>query len=681
MNLHKSGLAVAGCLVLFFCLLLAGCGNGGAPNTVLPLVVANTSVPVAVVNKTYNFTLTATGGLGPYTWSIVSGTLPSGITMSSAGVISGTTTVTGDSSFTVQVTDAQKPVAAVATGALKLTSNLPLAFKTTSLKLAAVNVPYQFAIQATGGAAPYGWKLLSGTLPTGLNFDTTYGVIYGTATVEGDFPLTIQVTDSESPAVTLQQDFTLTVGGQAARLSGNYTFLFRGFLNGKLQLQAGSFFSDGAGNITSGITDIVNTTSVQSGVAVAGTYTIDDQGHGTMTLNFGPGGANGTGSYQLVNSLAGYWSFMQNGDGQTTQYGSGIFQSQNTVPTDLTNAKGNWVFGGYGADSSDQRYAAGGTFSLAATTGAPGTIGSGLTDTNDFGSVVMNTAFTGNISLPDSKTGRGTANFGSANFAYYYIDDADFLAIGTSKVSSSTPLVLFNLTKQTTFLTINNSILNGNGITETTTADPNGVPGTQLGDYSLDANGNFYATIDDNEGGTLTQTKPQGTYSVTSTGRTTFTGVPNAPIFYLANTDAGFWLGTDANVTYGVMEQQRPPQQSNASFVNVNSGGTILGPAVPTQTVDVEILTADGKGNVTAGTYDTSGPGGPKMGLSFTGTYNVEMASCSQAGLGFNTCGRFPLMDANNNQVGIGYIEASLSPQRIIIMTTSAQPVINALQQ
>jgi len=643
-------------------------------------VVGNTSVPVAVINKPYNFTLTALGGLGPYNWSIVSGNLPSGITLSSAGVISGTTTQTGDNNFTVQVTDSQKPVAAVASGALKLTSNLPLAFKTTSLKLVPVNVPYQFAIQATGGAVPYGWKLLSGTLPDGLHFDQQYGVIYGTATVMGDFPLTIQVTDSENPAVMLQQDFTLTVGGQEARLSGNYTFLFRGFLNGKLQLQAGSFFSDGKGNITSGITDIVNTGSVQSGVSVAGTYTMDDQGHGTMKLNFGPGGANGTGSYQLVNSLAGYWSFMQNGDGQATQYGSGIFQSQGTVPTDLTNSKGNWVFGGYGADSSDKRYAAGGTFSLAAETGAAGTISSGITDTNDSGSVVMNTAFTGNISLPDSKTGRGTMSFASASFAYYYIDDANFLAIGTSKVASSTPLVLFNMTRQTTFLTINNAIMNGNGITETTGADTSGVPATQLGDYSLDGKGNFYATIDDNTGGTLTQTKPQGTYDVTSTGRTTFTGAPNAPIFYLANTDTGFWLGTDAAVTYGVMEQQRPPQQSNSSFVNVNSGGTILGPAVPTQTVEVDILTADGKGNVT-GNYDTSGPNGPKMGLTFTATYDVERTSCSQSGISFNTCGRFPLMDSNNQQIGIGYIQASLSPQRVIIMTTSPQPVINAVQQ
>lgn len=676
MNLRNAVLAVSVSLALF----LSGCGKGGVPVTVFPLVVANTSVPVAVINKAYNFTLTATGGVGPYSWSIVGGNLPSGITMSSAGVISGTTTATGDSSFTVQVTDSQKPVAAVATSSLKLTANVPLAIKTASLKLVAVNVPYQFVIQATGGASPYGWKLLSGTLPAGLNFDQQFGAIFGTATTMGSYPLTIQVTDSENPAVSVQQDFTLTVGGPEARLSGNYTFLFRGFQNGKLQLQAGSFVADGMGNITSGVTDIANTGKVTSNVALTGTYTMDDQGHGTMSLMFGPGGANGTGSYQLVNSLGGYWAFIQNGDGQSTQYGSGIFQSQNSVPTDLSNSKGNWVFGGFGADSSDKRYAAGGTFNLQSSTGQAGTIGSGLTDSNDAGSVVMNTAFAGNMGLPDAKTGRGTFNFGSANFAWYYIDDSDFIAIETDTVSSSSPLIMINLLKQTTFIPVDKTILNGNGITELTSADPNGNANASLGDYSLDANGNFYATIDDNTNGTLNQSKPQGTYTVTDTGRTTFTGAPNSPIFYVGNTDTGFWLGTDANVTFGVMEQQRPPQQSNASFVNVNSGGTILGPDVPLQTVEVDIYNADGKGGVT-NNYDTSGPNGPMMGLSFTGTYNVDMASCTNSGITFNTCGRFPLLDANNNQIGIGYIQASLSPQRVLIMTTSSQPVINAVQQ
>jgi Putative Ig domain len=682
MNLLKTVLLAV--LAGYVAVALSGCGQGNVPITVNPLNVANTSLPTAVVYKAYSATLVPTGGLGPYNWAIVSGTLPSGITMSTGGVFAGSTGVTGDNNITVQVTDSQKPVAAVATAALKLTVNNPLAIKTTSLKIVAVNVPYQESLTATGGASPYTWAITSGTLPTGLSLDPNYGVIFGTATVQGSYPITIQVTDSETPAVVVSQAFTLTVGGPVARLAGNYTFLFRGFNNGKLVLQAGSFVADGAGNVTSGITDIMTTSSVHTNVRVTGTYTVDSTGHGTMSLMFGPGGSVGTGSYQLTNALGGYWAFMQNGDGKTTQYGSGIFQSQGTVPTDLSKSKGNWVFGGYGADNSGNRYAEAGSFNVQPGTTSGGTIQTGNADSNDHGTVSMNNTFTGTINQPDSNTGRGTMTFTSGSttnsFAWYYIDDSDFIMIETDAVTSTQPLELYTLLLQTTFIPVDKTILNGNGITELTAADSSGVPETSLGLYSLDAAGNFYATIDDNTGGTLTQSKPSGTYTVTSTGRTTFSGAPNSPILYIGNTDTGFWLGTDADVTYGVMEQQRPPAQSNSSFVNVNSGGTILGPAVPTQTVEVDILTADGKGGVT-GTYDTSGPNGPMMGLSFTGTYNVEMTSCGSAGVTFNTCGRFPLMDSNNNQIGIGYIQASLAPQRILIMTTTPQPVINAVQQ
>ncbi|HCN28967.1 MAG TPA: hypothetical protein DIT64_09405 [Verrucomicrobiales bacterium] len=52
-----------------------------------------------------NVTLTASGGTAPYTWSVLSGALPAGVTLSSAGVLSGTPTAAGTFTFTVQVSD------------------------------------------------------------------------------------------------------------------------------------------------------------------------------------------------------------------------------------------------------------------------------------------------------------------------------------------------------------------------------------------------------------------------------------------------------------------------------------------------------------------------------------------------------------------------------------------------
>ena len=73
-----------------------------------PLVITTTSLPNARRNKNYSRTLTATGGLAPYTWSVVSGSLPPGLTLNAAtGVISGKATTLGTYAFTVQVRDSQ----------------------------------------------------------------------------------------------------------------------------------------------------------------------------------------------------------------------------------------------------------------------------------------------------------------------------------------------------------------------------------------------------------------------------------------------------------------------------------------------------------------------------------------------------------------------------------------------
>jgi hypothetical protein len=83
------------------------------------LTITTTSLPGACLASAYSATLQASGGTTPYTWSISSGTLPTGLTLAaSTGVISGTPTTTGTSSFTVQVADA---AAATATKPLSIT--------------------------------------------------------------------------------------------------------------------------------------------------------------------------------------------------------------------------------------------------------------------------------------------------------------------------------------------------------------------------------------------------------------------------------------------------------------------------------------------------------------------------------------------------------------------------------
>jgi hypothetical protein len=74
----------------------------------LPISVATTALAAGSVRQAYQATLQATGGTGLTTWTIVSGSLPAGLALSN-GIISGTPSAVGTSTFTVQAADAGWP--------------------------------------------------------------------------------------------------------------------------------------------------------------------------------------------------------------------------------------------------------------------------------------------------------------------------------------------------------------------------------------------------------------------------------------------------------------------------------------------------------------------------------------------------------------------------------------------
>jgi hypothetical protein len=106
--------------------------SGSTSLTVQPttLVMSTTSLPTGVQNQSYSGTLAATGGTAPYTWSLANNTtLPAGLTLSTAGQVSGTPTVVGTISFTVQVKDGGSPQQS-ATQPLSITVAAPPTFYT-----------------------------------------------------------------------------------------------------------------------------------------------------------------------------------------------------------------------------------------------------------------------------------------------------------------------------------------------------------------------------------------------------------------------------------------------------------------------------------------------------------------------------------------------------------------------
>lgn len=179
------------------------------------LVLTTTSLPNGTAGTAYSSTLAATGGVTPYAWSIVAGSLPAGLSLNAqSGVISGTPTSAGTANFTVRVTDAQNP-ADSADKSLSLMINgaapAPLNITTTSLPSARRNRAYGSTLQATGGVRPYAWSLAAGNLPPGLTLNAATGYISGTPTTRGTWNFTVRAQDSQSPAAVDTQALSLTV--------------------------------------------------------------------------------------------------------------------------------------------------------------------------------------------------------------------------------------------------------------------------------------------------------------------------------------------------------------------------------------------------------------------------------------------------------------------------------------
>jgi hypothetical protein len=202
---------------------LAGCGSSGdispAPKPPSALVVTTQSLPTGEVGAAYAATLSASGGTPPYRWSIKSGALAAGLSLGASGSISGTPTAKSGAPVAFELQDSSAPVLTQSV-TLPLTVNAALAVTTTSLPGAQVGKAYTATLAATGGTAPLTWSIAAGSLPAGLSFTPSSGVIAGTpqAAVNSD-ALSFAVTDSNVPARQKSVDLVLTVASSSISIA------------------------------------------------------------------------------------------------------------------------------------------------------------------------------------------------------------------------------------------------------------------------------------------------------------------------------------------------------------------------------------------------------------------------------------------------------------------------------
>ncbi|HTV50533.1 MAG TPA: putative Ig domain-containing protein, partial [Steroidobacteraceae bacterium] len=157
---------------------------------VSPVGITTSSLPSALVGQAYSVTLAASGGTTPYSWSLSSGTLPSGLSLNGAtGAISGTPTATASTALTFKVQDSSSPQQS-ATLTLTLAVVSVVGITTGSLPGGVVGQAYSATLAANGGTTPYTWSVASGTLPAGLSLNGSTGVISGTPTAAASAPIT-----------------------------------------------------------------------------------------------------------------------------------------------------------------------------------------------------------------------------------------------------------------------------------------------------------------------------------------------------------------------------------------------------------------------------------------------------------------------------------------------------------
>jgi len=175
----------------------------------LPIRIVTSALPAGVLGSHYDAALSATGGTGLQTWSLIGGLLPPGLVLGTTGSVTGDPQSIGRFTFTVQVKDDWPGYTDSGTATLVI-APLPIAITTATLPSGDAPRPYRAVLEFAGGTGQTTWSLVEGQLPKGLELSPD-GIISGKPKAVGAFSFTVQASDVGWDGNVARRTFSLTI--------------------------------------------------------------------------------------------------------------------------------------------------------------------------------------------------------------------------------------------------------------------------------------------------------------------------------------------------------------------------------------------------------------------------------------------------------------------------------------
>jgi len=579
-----------------------------------PLSITSTSMSNGITGTAYSSAIASSGGVPPLTWSVPPGTLPPGLELNtSSGLISGTPTTAGVYKFFPTVTDSAIPPQKFTstTGVtISVITVAPLQSVTPPLPPGDVAVGYTASLVASGGVAPYTWSITSGQLPSGLKLNSANGTITGIPILSTTANFAVQVEDTNSTKSAPQTLSIVINPGSAITntlFSGAYSFLFHGFDSGGNVEIAGNVTSSGTGTVfgTLDSNRSGGTLGIFTGSTVRGTYSVGSDGRGTMQfITTNSKGAMSTTNYLLAEDSGGNFHMIENDTiGSPQTHGSGIMKPVVGGALGGSFFSGNYVFELDGQDNQGK------TEVIVGVVHADGVsqVTPGMFDVNDGGTYSPAVAVTGNFSVGTSND-KGLLDLTyqipnsaqvTAQYTFYFVSANDIFLMAVDPTDATHPRLGGELMLQQATAVFDATALNGVSVATASGLDDSNA--TVLAGL-LTANGTSGVGVsyDQNDGGTVSLgNSATGTYIAdpSTNGRMAFTGLgPRFAAAYLTAPNQGILIGSDASVSYGLLQAQTTPPFSSTSILGgyTLSAEMTLDPAALNITGQLDSLTGSG---------------------------------------------------------------------------------------